>query len=677
VQDLHVKENTQMCQLCDISDMTETNVQRKCIFARTTDVSSMKNILSTETQDSEIPLSLTGIYINAMDNLEELQQKCPDIGGIIRYMQTGELPDEPKEARRIVYQAENCHFKDGLLYHHEIPKNRNLHPDQPIVKQLMVPECLRSTLLLATHTHRAHLGIDKTYAALRLKYFWHMMYRDTRQYIKSCEKCQLAKRMRNPPRPGLQPLPVPEIFDRWHIDCLQIKPKTPSGAKYLLICIDAGSKWLEVFPLANQSATLIAETFFREVISRYGCPKSIYSDRAFINGVFKALCKLFTIHHYHTSSYSPQSNGQAERANAMILSTLRCYLEDRKDQWEFFLPSVLAALRGTVSKSTGYSPYYLLFSKQMTYAIDCELLPTVVPKGKAAEEFVAKMVPRIEAARKIAQENLILAQQEMKRNYDARGTREHQFKPGDFVVMTNHNIPLGISPKIAEKYTGKYYVTGVTGLGNILLRDAKTNKEFNHPVNPRRLRHFYSDREIFEAYDARRAEATTGDESEDTAAEDTAAEDRSQTTAAADTADSSQTTVANVDATPAKTPPTPVGRTDGAGQDGTGLSDSNAGTPVNGTDTVDQTMTTTAIVPAAVVDTPVAPRITQYRDVKAAVGIKTIRGQKWYKLQFEDESLPEEWVVETKVPPIIKQEYHIRRTQKGLVRKNLRYRRGQ
>ena len=96
----------------------------------------------------------------------------------------------------------------------------------------------------------------------------------------------------------------------------------------------------------------------------------------------------------------------------------------------------------------------------------------------------------------------------------------------------------------------------------------------------------------------------------------------------------------NVDATPANTPPTPVGWTDGAGQDGTGVTDPNAGTPVHGTDTVVQTTTPTAIVPAAVVDTPVAPRITQYRDVKAAVGIKTIRGQKWYKLQFEDESLP-------------------------------------
>ena len=51
--------------------------------------------------------------------------------------------------------------------------------------------------------------------------------------------------------------------------------------------------------------------------------------------------------------FSPQSNGAAERANSMILSTLRCYLDDKKDQWEFFLPSVLAALRGTVSKSTG------------------------------------------------------------------------------------------------------------------------------------------------------------------------------------------------------------------------------------------------------------------------------------------------------------------------------------
>jgi hypothetical protein len=207
------------------------------------------------------------------------------------------------------------------------------------------------------------------------------------------------------------------------------------------------------------------------------------------------------------------------------------------------------------------------------------------------------------------------------------------------------------------------------------LRDAKTNKEFNHPVNPRRLRHFYSDREIFEAYDARRAEATRVDDTEDTAAEDTAAEDRSQTDATADNADSSQTTVVNVDATPANIPPTPDGWTDGAGQDGNGVTNPNAGTPARGTDTVVKTTAPTAIVPAAVVDTSVTPRITQYRDVKAAVGIKTIRGQKWYKLQFEDESLPEEWVVETKIPPIIKQEYHIRRTQKGLVRKNLRYRR--
>ena len=251
-QNLQDYKNLQMCELCNISDMSESckeNVQRKCIFAKKcVDASQTKNILSTETMASDIPVPLTDIYITAMDNLQDLQQNCPNLGGIIRYMQHGELPDEPKEARRIVYEAENCHFKDGLLYHHEIPKNRNLHADLPIVKQLMVPECLRSTILLAHHTHRGHLGIDKVYAALKLKYFWHMMYRDTKQFIKSCEKCQMSKRMRNPPRPGLQPLPVPEIFDRWHIDCLQIKPKTPSGAKYLLVCIDAGSKWLEVFP---------------------------------------------------------------------------------------------------------------------------------------------------------------------------------------------------------------------------------------------------------------------------------------------------------------------------------------------------------------------------------------------------------------------------------------------
>lgn len=40
--------------------------------------------------------------IMAIDNLQDLQEKCPDLGRIITYLKTGELPPDPKLARQTV-----------------------------------------------------------------------------------------------------------------------------------------------------------------------------------------------------------------------------------------------------------------------------------------------------------------------------------------------------------------------------------------------------------------------------------------------------------------------------------------------------------------------------------------------------------------------------------------------
>ena len=277
---------------------------------------NQKDLLSTEIQTSDIPNNLQQIYINAMDDLETLQKNCPNIGGIWHYLDSGILPDDQKAARRIVYESESCHIDNGLLYHQQIPKDNNLRKVTPLVKQLVVPDHLRQSILVAFHDNRAHCGVSKTYTGVLAKYYFPGLYRFCKNYVRTCEKCQIAKKLCHPAKPSSRPLPIVELFGRWHIDILSIKPADKrTGNKYILVMIESTSKWIECAAIQNQSAPIIAEALFRDVIARFGCPVAFLSDRGlpFLNSVVKALCQFFVIHHYHTASYSPSTNGAVKK----------------------------------------------------------------------------------------------------------------------------------------------------------------------------------------------------------------------------------------------------------------------------------------------------------------------------------------------------------------------------
>lgn len=62
------------------------------------------------------------------------------------------------------------------------------------------------------------------------------------------------------------------------------------------------------------------------------------------------------------SIYHPQTNGACERANALIFSVLsKRICDDAKGMWADELPCVLWAHRTSASRSTGFTPFCLLF----------------------------------------------------------------------------------------------------------------------------------------------------------------------------------------------------------------------------------------------------------------------------------------------------------------------------
>src|SRR2546425_13183645 len=61
-------------------------------------------------------------YVSKIDDLQKLQNECPDLSRIIKYLRTGELPTEEKIARQTVFESEDYFFQDEILKHKYTPK---------------------------------------------------------------------------------------------------------------------------------------------------------------------------------------------------------------------------------------------------------------------------------------------------------------------------------------------------------------------------------------------------------------------------------------------------------------------------------------------------------------------------------------------------------------------------
>ena len=129
-----------------------------------------------------------------MSDVSKLQKECDDFKPILDYLCSDELPQNAKVARKITAQAQSYVMTDDVLYHFYTARTRGVpRPARPI-KQLAVPNSLREDIIASYHDSIAgggHLGIDRTYTAIRFKYFWPNMYRvirDTSNHASNVKK---------------------------------------------------------------------------------------------------------------------------------------------------------------------------------------------------------------------------------------------------------------------------------------------------------------------------------------------------------------------------------------------------------------------------------------------------------------------------------------------------------
>ena len=122
--------------------------------------------------------------------LQRAQMSSADFGMIYDDLANGSLPDDQKQASKIVIESQQYQIdSNDILYHFYTPRTKKVPKQERIIAQVAVPEHYRADCIRKYHDELAHFSLPKVYGTMRLKYFWPKMYAQLENYIKSCDVC--------------------------------------------------------------------------------------------------------------------------------------------------------------------------------------------------------------------------------------------------------------------------------------------------------------------------------------------------------------------------------------------------------------------------------------------------------------------------------------------------------
>ena len=155
-------------------------------------------------------------------------------------------------------------------------------------------------------------------------------------------------------------------------------PRATGNRRWLIVATDYFTKWVEAEPLANIRDKDSIKFVWKNIITRFGIPKTIISDNEtqFNSKPFMKYCLELGIRNVYSSPAYPQSNGQAEASNKIVLDGIKKRLEDAKGRWVEELPNVLWTFRTTPRRSTGETPFSLAYGSEAVIPLEIGL-PTL------------------------------------------------------------------------------------------------------------------------------------------------------------------------------------------------------------------------------------------------------------------------------------------------------------
>ncbi|KAI5674227.1 hypothetical protein M9H77_14591 [Catharanthus roseus] len=259
---------------------------------------------------------------------------------------------------------------DALSHKVELASIRMLYTKG---NQLFVPKWgnLQRELIKECHDSKwvGHPGMKRTIALLKTTYYWPQMQDEVESYVRTYLICQQDKVEQNAPSGLRDPLPIPKKpWESVSMDFITSLLKS-EGFGRIIVVVNRFSKCATFIPAPTDcTAEETARLFLKNVVKLWGVPSNIVSDRdpRFTGRFWTELFKLLGSDLNFSTSFHPQSDGQTERTNALLVLYLRHYVSANQRDWAKLLDVAQFSYNLQRSEVTNRSPFEVIMGQQPT-----------------------------------------------------------------------------------------------------------------------------------------------------------------------------------------------------------------------------------------------------------------------------------------------------------------------
>ncbi|CAC5378790.1 unnamed protein product [Mytilus coruscus] len=145
------------------------------------------------------------------------------------------------------------------------------------------------------------------------------------------------------------------------------------------------------------------------------------------------------------------------------------------------------------TESIGFSPYHMVFGKEMNIPFDISVL-LKENLAKSAKQHLQELIDHLKVVKKISTQNVEVAQEKSKQNYDKKA-KEPDFRVGNRVLLQGMKVPKGLSSKLQAKWVGPFYITDVGKNKTYKLRRASNHKIVKSRIHANRIKHYEDPRD--------------------------------------------------------------------------------------------------------------------------------------------------------------------------------------
>ena len=245
--------------------------------------------------------------------MAEYQKKCTQLSVIYEHVANNSKPklseihhSRSKPIRCLLLQFDQLSLIRGVLHHRTFT-------DDDETQQLVLPHCLRQSVLQSLYDDNGHQGLQRVIELLCSKVYWPSIFADTDHWLSQSERCYIAKGDYTEPKTQQGNLIANQPLELLCIDFTKADA-AKGGKENILVLTDAFSKFSQAFVTSSQKSLIIAKLLVEKWFSIFSISAWIHSDqgRSFDNEIISHLCKLYGIRQSTTTPYNPHGNTLCE-----------------------------------------------------------------------------------------------------------------------------------------------------------------------------------------------------------------------------------------------------------------------------------------------------------------------------------------------------------------------------